>query len=125
MLRTSVKSSLGLQPLSQLDGTGLDGTGLDDNVSATTLATAQRWLDNLNALVAKQQLDWLDPLVNPSPNGEIVLEWWHGSRKLTIYIDSDSAEYVQVWGADIDREMADGSANQASDVETLWRWLVG
>jgi hypothetical protein len=115
MLQTSEKSSQMLQPLSQLDG----------NISAPTLAAAQQWLDNLNELITAQQLAWLEPLVNFSPNAEIVLEWWQSSRKLTIYIDSDSAEYVQVWGTDIDREMADGDANSRSTIETLWRWLIG
>jgi hypothetical protein len=115
MLRTFEQSSAVLRQLDDRQG----------NVSAETMATARTWLDMLGEVVMVNQLAWLDPLVNLSPNTEIVLEWWHTSKKLTIYIDGDRAEYVQVWGADIDREMADGDANQAAAVETLWRWLLG
>jgi hypothetical protein len=115
MLQTGESSSEILRELSHCQGT----------VPAETMATARTWLDMLGEVVTVNQLAWLDPLVNLSSNTEIVLEWWHTSKKLTIYIDGDRAEYVQVWGADIDREMVDGDANQAAVVETLWRWLLG
>lgn len=29
---------------------------------------------------------WEEPLINTSPWGDTVLEWWCGTRKLTVYI---------------------------------------
>ncbi len=54
--------------------------------------------------------------------GEVVFEWWHGNKKLTVYIGDDSAEYVQVWGTDRHSEMSDGDAEilNLSQVSLLW-----
>jgi len=67
---------------------------------------------------------WMKPNVTASADGEVVFEWWNGTKKLTIYIRDQSAEYVKVWGADIDTEMSDGNADLSSIRQSLWRWLI-
>ncbi len=115
MLRTFDTASEVLQQLTLSQG----------QATAETLATTRNWIDTLSEVITVNQLTWLDPLVNFSPSDEIVLEWWHGSRKLTIYVEDDHVEYIQVWGVSIDNEMADGDASARSTVEVLWRWLLG
>ncbi len=46
-------------------------------------------------------------------------------KKLTIYVGDGSAEYVQVWGADVDQDMAEGNADGRDARRRLWRWLTG
>jgi hypothetical protein len=60
--------------------------------------------------------------VTAGVNGEVVLEWWHGEKKLTVYVTSESVEYLKVWGDDIGSEMEDGDA--APVAPALWRWLT-
>jgi hypothetical protein len=114
MLSTSGKSSEQLQQIISVKA----------QVPVETWMTAQTWLDQLDQVIDAHQMVWLKPLVNVSPHNEIVLEWWHNSKKLTVYIDSNNAEYIQVWGSDIDHEMTDGIVNDFSTIETLWHWLV-
>ncbi|MGL4568288.1 MAG: hypothetical protein ACRCU6_07135 [Fusobacteriaceae bacterium] len=66
---------------------------------------------------------WDEPLINVSEDLEVVLEWWHGSKKITIYIKDKSVEYVKTWGADIDNEMEDGEIETEEDIEYLWQWI--
>ena len=66
----------------------------------------------------------LTPLANISPQGEVVLEWWQGRRKLTVYVSDTSVEYLRVWGKDIEAEMSEGNADSAEARLMLWKWLT-
>lgn len=82
------------------------------------------WLKQLRKLVAADQMWWGEPLVNLSFDSEIVFEWWHGTKKLTVYILGNTAEYIKVWGTDIDNEMEDGTSSSPAELTDLWKWLV-
>lgn len=79
-----------------------------------------QWLDSLRSLADANQMWWNEPLANVSIHQEIVFEWWHGNRKLTIYFLGHTAEYLKVWGDDIDNEMEGGSVVECL---ALWQWL--
>lgn len=64
----------------------------------------------------------LQPHVTASVDGDVVLEWWVGSHKLTIYVSAERVDYVKVWGPDVDTEMVDGELKLA-DLPRLWTWL--
>jgi hypothetical protein len=66
---------------------------------------------------------WIAPHITASEGGEIVFEWWLGSRKLTIYCGERNVEYIQVWGIDIDSEMNEGTLAFPGDFRQLWNWL--
>lgn len=69
---------------------------------------------------------YCDPLVNLSQEGEVVLEWWQGTRKLTIYVSEEHASsFVKVWGANTIAEMEDGEWSTIGDLQELFRWLHG
>jgi hypothetical protein len=53
--------------------------------------------------------------------GEPVFEWWSGEKKLTIYFQEHSAEYVKVWGSNVHSEMEDGDLG---DFLPLLQWLT-
>ncbi|MDZ8138242.1 MAG: hypothetical protein RM049_23530 [Nostoc sp. DedQUE04] len=82
------------------------------------------WLKQLRTVVAADQMWWDEPLVNLSLDSEIVFEWWHGTKKLTVYILENTAECIKVWGTDIDNEMEDGTASSPAELTDLWKWLV-
>ncbi|WP_375476526.1 hypothetical protein [uncultured Nostoc sp.] len=82
------------------------------------------WLKRLRKIVVANQMWWGEPLVNLSIDSEIVFEWWHGTKKLTVYILRNTAEYIKVWGTDIDNEMEDGTSSSPAELTALWKWLV-
>ncbi|WP_445634546.1 hypothetical protein NSTC745_06369 [Nostoc sp. DSM 114161] len=82
-----------------------------------------QWLDKLRDVVTANQMWWCEPLVNLGIDSEIVFEWWHESKKLTVCILGNTAEYIKVWGTDIDNEMENGSATLPAELTDLWKWL--
>lgn len=64
---------------------------------------------------------WDFPLKNSTENGH-VLEWWNGSKKLTIYA-GEKTEYIKVSSADMD-EMVAGEIKALKDLVELWRWIA-
>jgi len=86
---------------------------------------AQGWIALMYHDATSASSIWEEPNVVADGNGDIVLEWWKGARKLTIYISQDSAEYVKVWGPDIVSQMEDGAILNSSVRRALWRWLMG
>lgn len=85
---------------------------------------ASHWIELFYQDVVSAGQEWIDPNVTASAEGEVVFEWRHGVKNLTIYIGNQSAEYVLDWGADINAEMEDGNANLRSIRERLWKWLM-
>jgi hypothetical protein len=53
-------------------------------------------------------------------DGEQVLEWWHGTRKLTMY----KSVTLKVWGANIETEMEELPTNDAEAVAKAFAWLT-
>jgi hypothetical protein len=85
---------------------------------------AHRWISLLYREVASLEKKWLEPNITASGEGEVVFEWWQRSKKLTIYIGNRSAEYVKVWGPDINTDMEDGQADSPDMRRLLWKWLM-
>ncbi len=86
---------------------------------------ASHWIELFYREIVDLRLDWLKPNVTASAEGEVVFEWRHGVKTLTIYIGNQSIEYVKAWGADINTEMEDGLANSPIVCRALWKWLMG
>ena len=65
-----------------------------------------------------------DCLVNEDED-KLVLEWFNHPKKLTIYYDkqSDYADYIQVWGSDMQNQMQEGTLRNLADLQTLLIWL--
>lgn len=85
---------------------------------------ATRWIALFYGEIADLHMDWFEPNVTASAEGEVVFEWRHNAKNLTIYIGSQNAEYLRDWGADMDIEMDDGDANTPGVRRDLWQWLV-
>ena len=85
---------------------------------------AENWIVRLFLGVADLGLAWIQPNVIADANGNVVFEWWHSKKKLTVYIEEESAEYVQVWGTNIHSEMSNGDAEPIGMCRSLWLWLT-
>jgi hypothetical protein len=111
-------AALGKRP-SAMDG--------DDAIPPTreTIAAARRWLTNLSQAVSRARLPWLDPHVAATPDGDVLFEWWNGERKLSVYVTSDSAEYIMTWKEAGTIRQDDGDAHGADAQEQIWSWLIG
>ncbi|MEH2596872.1 hypothetical protein V1278_003785 [Bradyrhizobium sp. AZCC 1577] len=66
---------------------------------------------------------WSSPHITLSENSEIVFEWWHGNKKITLYFGDGEPEYIKVWGTDIDNEMDSGALTDGWNLTSLWLWL--
>lgn len=92
--------------------------------SYSAVEYAHRWLRLLYCEVTISGQKWHDPVITASGESEVVFEWWVGSKKITIYIGNQSAEYVKVWGPDINTDMEDGQADSPEMRSSLWQWLM-
>lgn len=86
---------------------------------------AMNWVNQFFLEVMDLEEDWTRPNVTASGDGEVVLGWRNGSKRLTIYVGEKSAEYVKAWGIDMEKDMDDGDADLTSTRQSLWEWLVG
>lgn len=101
---------------------GWDGHG-SPAPSRAAIRFAKAWLDQLKAVTEKCGRPWTRPLINSSAESEITFEWWSETRKLTVYFTDSGAEYVRVWGSDIDDQMDSGDLTTSDEFRDLWNWL--
>ncbi len=84
---------------------------------------ACRWISFFHKEVISSGRKWLSPNVTASDEGEVVFEWWQSTKKLTVYVSNQNAEYLKVWGPDINTDMEDGKAD-SDTLRLLWKWLM-
>jgi hypothetical protein len=90
-----------------------------------TVIYAAKWIIQFFLELEEAGLQWIKPSVTGSPEGEVVFEWRNGIKRLIIYIeDHQDAEYMKVWGTDIQSAMSDGEANSVNIRQSLWEWLI-
>ena len=67
---------------------------------------------------------WLDPHVSANENGDVTFEWTRGGKTLLATVSATESWYVKAWGADMDAEMSDGSADSPEERREVWAWLA-
>jgi len=82
------------------------------------------WVRQIALDASLASLRWSEPHVSADAEGDVVLEWWQGDKKLTIYVSADSVHFVKVWGPNIVDDMADGQVSSEIKRRALWRWLM-
>lgn len=87
-----------------------------------SIDTAFAWIRTLYRDV--RDVLWIEPLVTADEEGDVVLEWWRGRKKLTVYISPKTAEYVKVDRRDTGIEMVDGIIGTHSKRRESWNWLL-
>ena len=87
-------------------------------------------LDKTNILINKiydvatnNNFWWDKPFADVTENQEIVLEWWNQRKKITIYVDKETIDFLKVWDTDMENKMEDGFINLADDLTDFWGWI--
>ncbi len=62
------------------------------------------------------------PNVVTSPEGEIVLEFWAPSKKLSLYVSEDSIDFLKIWRNHPEGKMLEGKFADINPKE-LFEWL--
>jgi hypothetical protein len=66
---------------------------------------------------------WSDPHVSANESGDVVFEWWQGSKKITLYVRPIATDFVLVWGDNMDTEMDEGTIITLENFADIWNWL--
>lgn len=106
-----------------LDLRSLRERKLDEDLISLEEKTALAWIEEMYRTALESSGKWIDPHVSQDNGENIVFEWWKGNKELTVYVSSESKEYLKVWGADIFSEMEDGDIDKENS-QALWRWLT-
>ncbi|MBI4280572.1 hypothetical protein HY628_00060 [Candidatus Uhrbacteria bacterium] len=91
--------------------------------TASTLAImrAAEWLRWLEAAA---RLTFHPPdFITASDEGEVIFEWLVGSRKLSLWIGENKAEFLKIWGPNIHTEMEAEDAADQEKILSAWHWL--
>lgn len=95
----------------------------NSTINLDTTLNAVNWIIELRKIVGLRKYWWSEPLVNVY-GSEMVFEWWHDTKKVTVYFSEASAEFIKVWGADIESEMEEGIVETNDQIEILWKWIA-
>ena len=87
-----------------------------------TLDHAKFLVVDLFESIISEGYSWLTPFISSDQDGYITAEWYKGERELHLQIGENEAEYLQVWGTNIDTEMQEGLLGRDNYL-TLWEWL--
>jgi hypothetical protein len=114
--------------LAQLDaliGQSPGSSGYDVAAPKTSsILQAKAWIREMYEDVRRFGSDWMTPLTTVDEFGDIVFEWWHGSRKITVYVTPETVEYIKVSGPNMHTDMDDGELSTREDRQNLWQWLT-
>ena len=88
-----------------------------------TLVHAKNLMEEFLDFIISAGYSWLRPFISSDEDGNVTVEWSEGKRRLHIQIGENEAEYIQVWGINIDTEMHVDFLNR-DDYLTLWEWLL-
>ena len=88
-----------------------------------TLVRAENLIGELFDSIISAGHPWLTPFISSDEDGFITAAWYEEERELHILIGENEAEYLQVWGTNIDTEMQEGVFSRDNYL-TLWEWLL-
>ena len=89
----------------------------------STLNHAEKFVVDLLTSLISAGHSWRMPFISSDEDGYITVEWYEDERELHIQIGENEAEYLQVWGTNIDTDMDEGFLNRDNFL-TLWEWLL-
>ena len=100
--------------------------GLARRYDATRLAPYEKSRRRMHRLMLESSVrcvGWQWPALNLGMDGQLELQWWHGTKSLTLVVDGSKVSYLRAWGEDVQSEMEDGEVVDSPDFQNLWRWL--
>lgn len=88
-----------------------------------SVANARNILDDLLDAVIENGYLWLTPHISSDEHGNITIEWHKDRHDLHFEIGKKEAEYIKVWGTNIEHEMQVEYLKR-KDYIPLWQWLL-
>jgi hypothetical protein len=64
-------------------------------------------------------------MINADEDGNVVLLWAAGARRLTLYVGEHDTTFLRSWGTSLVAEMDEGELALPNDLKSLLRWLTG
>ena len=99
-----------------------DGYG-SKKPTESTVNYAKHLMEELFDAINQVGSAWDPPIISSDQDGYVTAAWYEEERELHIQIGENVAEYIQVWGTNIDTEMHVDFL-YADDYCTLWEWLM-
>ena len=99
-----------------------DGYG-SKRPNSLSLVYTGHLLDELLTSVIGASRKWIEPFITSDEDGHISAEWHLGHRELHIQIRENEAEYIKVWGTNIEDEMHMDILGTGDYLE-VWDWLI-
>ena len=96
--------------------------GLD--ISEETLDGAYLWAERMYSAAIQSKSGWIDPLISPNDDGEIVFEWWCSDKKLTVRVGADGVEAVKRWGERPNNYREEIKIVSDLNRRQIWVWLT-
>ena len=96
------------------------------NVSAPNLSSIDHSIRWLKCLFDSTMLSnaWINPMVSPDENGDIVFEWQLEDKWLCVIVSPSDVSYLCEGGMPEGSNSLEGMADTQSQREMLWRWLT-
>ena len=88
-----------------------------------TLDHAKFLMEELSDTIISAEHPWITPFISSDEDGYVTAEWYEEERELHIQIGENEAEYLQIWGTNIDTEMHEDFLSRDNYL-TLWEWLL-
>lgn len=100
-----------------------------DNLSAgvtppypEALRLAKEWVENLYGEIKTQEKVWILPHITVQDGGDVVFEWWHGQKSLSVFVSVDEVWFLQSAGSN--SEQTEGDADTKEVRRSIWQWLA-
>lgn len=76
------------------------------SINVRSIAVAMSLLVRMRNAVAESGQSWVDPHITATDQGEVVMEWWGTTSKLTVYVEGDEVEVIRTsrGGGHLDRD---------------------
>lgn len=101
--------------------------GNDDEHGAApnseTIERSRYLLKLLFSGVSNSGLQWREPLISATWEGDVVFEWWKRERKIALYVHQDEVSFVRVAEVDGKLSIDDGQMGEIALMD-LWTWLT-
>lgn len=98
-----------------------DGKG-SKKPSPIVLSKAHINLENFLYSIVNSGRLWITPFISTDEDGHITIQWGYGDHELHIEISEEGAEYIKIWGINIEHEMHVGILKR-KEFFNLWDWL--
>jgi hypothetical protein len=98
-----------------------DGKG-SKKPTPVVLSKAHITLESFLYCIVNNGKLWNPPFVSSDEDGHITIQWNNEDHELHIELSDEAAEYIKVWGVNIQYEMHIGILKR-KDLLNLWDWL--